>query len=257
MGYQHIKTARSNGIFRIVICRESKRNALNRETLTELHEVIKAGLNDPQVKGMILTGAGERAFVAGADIDELAGLTSEEGKNLAEDGQSKVFDLIHYADKPIIAAINGFALGGGLELAMACHLRVASHMAKMGLPEVGLGLIPGYGGTQRLTQLVGRGYAMEMILTGNTIHAEKALQIGLVNHVVPADEIMEKSEEILQDIFRRSSKAVAAAIRAINAGLDQGRAGFQAEMEEFALRFGTSDLEEGIAAFREKRPPSF
>lgn len=257
MNYQHLLTAIAGNILSVTINREQKLNALNKAILMELHEVITDALKDTRIKGIILTGAGEKAFVAGADIQEFSAFDPEEGRALAREGQTKVFDVIHHAEKPIIAAINGFALGGGLELALACHVRVASHTARMGLPEVSLGLIPGYGGTQRLTQLVGRGNALEIILTGNMINAEKALQIGLVNHVVPSDEVITKAEDILANILLRSPNAVAAAIRAVNASLIEGQHGFSTEMEEFANCFGTADFKEGVSAFLEKRTPDF
>ncbi|MFC6103241.1 enoyl-CoA hydratase/isomerase family protein [Olivibacter domesticus] len=257
MAYQFLLTIIENGILRITINREKKLNALNKETLIELNDAINRGLQDAVVKGIVLTGAGEKAFVAGADISEFSAFNEEEALHLAKDGQTKVFDLIHQAEKPIVAAINGFALGGGLELAMACHIRVASHTARMGLPEVSLGLIPGYGGTQRLTQLVGRGNALEIILTGNMINAEKALQIGLVNHVVPNDEVVAKAEDILVDIATRSPQAVAAAIRAVNASLVDGKDGFEVEIVEFSKCFGTADFKEGVTAFLERRSPDF
>lgn len=257
MAYQYLLTSLESGILRITINREKKLNALSKDTLIELNDAIIDGLENPTIKGIVLTGAGEKAFVAGADISEFSNFNQDEAQKLAREGQSKVFDVIHNAEKPIIAAINGFALGGGLELAMACHIRVASHTARVGLPEVSLGLIPGYGGTQRLTQLVGRGNALEIILTGNMINAEKALQIGLVNYVVPADEVITKAEEILSDIAERSPRAVAAAIRAVNASLIDGINGFDAEIEEFSKCFDTSDFKEGVAAFLERRSPNF
>lgn len=257
MAYQFLLTTIENGILRVTINREKKLNALNSETLMELNNAITKGLDDSVVKGIIITGAGEKAFVAGADISEFSDFNEEQALTLAREGQTNVFDLIHRAEKPIVAAINGFALGGGLELAMACHIRIASHTARMGLPEVSLGLIPGYGGTQRLTQLVGRGNALEIILTGNMINAEKALQIGLVNHVVPNDEVVAKAEEILSDIATRSPMAVAAAIRAVNASLVDGENGFTTEIEEFSKCFGSLDFKEGVTAFLERRSPNF
>lgn len=257
MAYQYLLISLESGILRITINREKKLNALSKDTLIELNDAIVDGLENPTIKGIVLTGAGEKAFVAGADISEFSSFNEDEAQKLAREGQSKVFDVIHNAEKPIIAAINGFALGGGLELAMACHIRVASHTARVGLPEVSLGLIPGYGGTQRLTQLVGRGNALEIILTGNMINAEKALQIGLVNHVVPADEVITKAEEILSEIAERSPRAVAAAIRAVNASLIDGVNGFDAEIGEFSKCFDTSDFKEGVAAFLERRSPNF
>ncbi|WP_345234491.1 enoyl-CoA hydratase/isomerase family protein [Olivibacter ginsenosidimutans] len=257
MVYQYIKEIIKNDVLYLTINREGKLNALNIDTLHELHHALTAGLTSSEVKGVIITGAGEKAFVAGADIGEFAQFDEQKGLKLAQEGQKKVFDLLYGAEKPVIAAINGFALGGGLELAMACHMRVASHMARMGLPEVSLGLIPGYGGTQRLTQLVGRGNAMEMILTGDMINAEKALQIGLINHVVPADEVISKAEELLARIALRSPRAVAAAIRAINASFAADVGGYAVEINEFSKCFGTSDFKEGVSAFLERRPPNF
>ncbi|MEJ7778724.1 MAG: enoyl-CoA hydratase-related protein [Daejeonella sp.] len=244
-------------ILYITINRESKLNALNRETLSELHTAITDSFEDPAVGGIIITGAGEKAFVAGADISEFAAYSAEEGRELARQGQSKVFDLLQNSGKPVIAAINGFALGGGLELALACHIRVASATAKMGLPEVSLGLIPGYGGTQRLAQLVGKGRALEMILTADMVSAEEAHRTGLVNHVVQPDRLIAKAEEILGRIMIRSPFAVASAINAVNAGLEDGKNGYETEIDEFSACFGSEDFKEGISAFLEKRKAEF
>lgn len=257
MKYQNLLLDIKNRILYITINRESKMNALNKATLAELHFAITDSFSNSAVGGIILTGAGPKAFVAGADISEFSSFDTGEGRNLSREGQFKVFDVIHNSDKPIIAAINGFALGGGLELALACHIRVASENARLGLPEVSLGLIPGYGGTQRLTQLVGRGRALEMILTAEMISAEQALNWGLVNHVVNQEDLVSKAEEILNKILRQSPLAVGAAIRAVNAGLTDGINGFDAEITEFSNCFGTADFHEGVAAFREKRKPLF
>ncbi|NEU09095.1 enoyl-CoA hydratase [Flavihumibacter sp. R14] len=257
MKYENLLLEIKNRILYITINRESKLNALNKATLGELHFAITDSFNDRSVGGIILTGAGPKAFVAGADISEFATFNPDEGRNLAREGQTKVFDVIHNSNKPVIAAINGFALGGGLELAMACHIRVVSDNARLGLPEVTLGLIPGYGGTQRLTQLVGRARALELILTADMITAAEALQSGLVNHVVSPEELIIKSEEIMNKILSRSPVAVAAAIRAVNAGLTDGENGFEAEINEFSNCFGTADFHEGVTAFREKRKPVF
>lgn len=246
-----------NRILYITINRESKLNALNKATLGELHFAFTDSFSNPAVGGIILTGAGPKAFVAGADISEFASFNADEGRNLAREGQNKVFDVIHNSDKPVIAAINGFALGGGLELAMACHIRVAADSAKLGLPEVTLGLIPGYGGTQRLTQLVGRAKALEMILTADMVTAPEALNLGLVNHVVSPEDLILKAEEIMHKILSRSPLALAAAIRAVNAGLTDGENGFEAEINEFSNCFGTNDFHEGVLAFKEKRKPVF
>mgnify|MGYP001580330446 FL=1 len=244
-------------ILYITINRENKLNALNKATLAELHTALADTFHDPKVGGIIITGAGQKAFVAGADISEFAAFDVDEGRELAREGQSKVFDVIQNSEKPVIAAINGFALGGGLELALACHIRVASLNAKMGLPEVSLGLIPGYGGTQRLSELVGKGRALEMILTADMISADEAYRIGLVNHVAAAVDLLSKSAEILQKIMSRSPFAVACAIRAVNAGLTDGLNGYEAEIAEFSNCFGSEDFKEGVAAFTEKRKAVF
>lgn len=244
-------------ILYITINRESKLNALNKATLDELHHAITEAAEDAGVGGIIITGSGQKAFVAGADISEFASFSVDEGRALAADGHARVFDLIQNSGKPVLAAINGFALGGGLELALACHLRVASENAKLGLPEVTLGLIPGYGGTQRLAQLVGRGKALELILTADMITAADAFNFGLVNYITPQDQLMEKAEELMRKILSRSPRAVSSAIRAVNAGYSAGVNGFEAEISEFGTCFGTSDFKEGVAAFLEKRKPVF
>lgn len=257
MNYENVLTEVKNRILYLTINRESKLNALNRATLEEIHFAIAGAQTDNNVGGIIITGAGQKAFVAGADISEFASFNKEEGQKLAKDGHSKVFDLIQNSSKPVIAAVNGFALGGGLELALACHIRVAAENAKLGLPEVTLGLIPGYGGTQRLTQLVGRGKALEMILTADMISANDAFAFGLVNYVVSQDQLLNKAEEILSKILSRSPLAVASAIRAVNAGLTNGVNGFEEEIKEFGNCFGTEDFKEGVSAFLEKRKPAF
>ena len=257
MKYNNLLLEIKKRILYITINRETKLNALNKATLAELHFAITDSFNDSSVGGIILTGAGPKAFVAGADISEFASFNADEGRNLAREGHNKVFDVIHNSGKPIIAAVNGFALGGGLELAMACHIRIASDNARLGLPEVSLGLIPGYGGTQRLTQLVGRAKALEMILTADMINAGDALQYGLVNYVVNPENLISKAEEILNKILSQSPTAVAAAIRAVNAGLTDGENGFEAEIQEFSNCFGTPDFHEGVNAFQEKRKPIF
>jgi len=205
MSFQNLLIEHKDRIQYIIINRESKLNALNNAAIAELHTAFYEAFHNPGVGGIIVTGAGQKAFVAGADISEFAGANAAAGGEIARQGQTKVFDQIENGSKPVIAAINGFALGGGLELAMACHIRVAAETAKMGLPEVTLGLIPGYGGTQRLTQLAGKGKAMEMIMTADMITAAEALQCGLVNHVVSQDELLPKAEEILNKILLRAS----------------------------------------------------
>ncbi len=246
-----------NQILTVTINRENKLNALNRETLSELHTALSDAFENSEVRGIIITGTGLKAFIAGADISEFAAYSVEEGKQLAKDGQANVFDFIQNGSKPVIAAINGFALGGGLELALACHIRIASSNAKMGLPEVSLGLIPGYGGTQRLAQLVGKGRALEMIMTADMITADEAYRMGLVNHVVETEELLPKAEEILNKIISRSPFAVSSAIRAVNAGLTDGKNGYAIEIEEFSNCFGSEDFKEGVDAFLNKRKANF
>src|SRR5690554_4932315 len=253
--YHNLIISFDQGTCIITIAREKKLNALNKETLNELHLALVSAFKDDAVKGILLTGQGQKAFVAGAGIAEIADVKVEGGGDLAREGHNKVFNLIHESSKPIIAAINGFALGGGLELALACHIRIAAEGAKLGLPEVSLGLIPGYGGTQRLTQLVGRGRAMEMILSGDMIAADKALAMGMVNEVVSADELLTRAQTMLSRIYTRSPKAVAAAIRAVNASVEPE--GYEIEIDEFSGLFGTDEFIEGVSAFLEKRKPNF
>lgn len=257
MEYTNLLLKKSSRILFITINRESKLNALNKITLAEIHDAITSTFHDDEVGGIIITGAGQKAFVAGADISEFADFNADEGRTLAREGQSKVFDIIENSEKPIIAAINGFALGGGLELAMACHIRVASSTAKMGLPEVSLGLIPGYGGTQRLSHLVGKGKAMEMILTGDMVNSVEAFRIGLVNYFVEPDQLLNKAEEIMNKILTRSPFAVGSAIRAINAAFKDGQNGYETEITEFSNCFDSDDFREGVAAFLQKRRAEF
>ncbi|TDN87338.1 enoyl-CoA hydratase [Salegentibacter sp. 24] len=257
MEFESILTENNHGIFRIIINRPKKLNALNRNTIEELHRAFTEAKESNEVKVIILTGMGEKAFVAGADISEFADFSLEEGRKLAAEGQKKLFDFVANFPKPVIAAINGFALGGGLELAMAAHFRVASDNAKMGLPETSLGLIPGYGGTQRLPQLVGKGRAMEMIMTAGMIDANQALQYNLVNHVCEPEELIEFTEKIAGKIMKNSLVAISAAIRAINANFEDGINGFQVEINEFGSSFGTEDFKEGTSAFLSKRKANF
>lgn len=255
MTYQNLLIDYKERVQYITINRENKLNALNKATLTELHSAVTAAFADDHIGGIIITGAGPKAFVAGADIAEFVDLDVNGGGELSRQAHTKVFDLIENGSKPVIAAINGFALGGGLELAMACHIRIAANHAKMGQPEVTLGLIPGYGGTQRLTNLVGKGKAMELIMTADMITAAEALQLGLVNHVVDPENLLTKAEEILQKILSHAPLAIAAAITAINASGNTN--GFETEIEEFAKCFGTIDFKEGVAAFMQKRKAEF
>jgi len=257
MSYQNIVENIENNILTITIDRPKKLNALNRETISELHQAFKAAKNDDEVKVIIITGGGEKAFVAGADISEFADYSPKEGKNLAADGQEKLFTYIANMPKPVIAAVNGFALGGGLELAMAAHFRIASDNAKMGLPEVSLGVIPGYGGTQRLPQLVGKGRAMEMIMTAGMIDANQALQYSLVNHVTTPEDLMDLAKSLASKIMKNSMVAISSAIKAINANYEDGVNGYEIEMKEFGRSFGTDDFKEGTSAFLGKRKADF
>lgn len=257
MKYTNILTEENNGIMTIIINRPNKLNALNKVTIEELHHAFDKANKDKNTKVIILTGSGEKAFVAGADISEFADFDVEEGADLASKGQDLLFNFIENLATPVIAAINGFALGGGLELAMACHFRLASDNAKMGLPEVSLGVIPGYGGTQRLPQLVGKGRAMEMIMTAGMIDANIALNYGLVNHVTNQEELLPLCQKIAFKISRNSLVAISAAIKAINANFKDGVNGFQVEVTEFGNCFGTEDFEEGTTAFLEKRKAEF
>lgn len=255
--YNSILTERKGQIEIITINRPSQMNALNKETIQELNIALNEANNASDIGVVILTGAGDKAFVAGADIKEFAHFNIAQGGELAQKGQEILFNFIENMTKPVIAAVNGFALGGGLELAMASHIRVASSNARMGLPEVGLGVIPGYGGTQRLTQIVGRGKANEMVFTAGMIKADEALNWGLVNYVVELEELLEKAEEIANKILNNSATAIASAIRSINANFQDGINGFDVEIEEFGKCFGTADFKEGTTAFMEKRKPNF
>lgn len=255
--YQNILTEEKGGIQLITINRPKQLNALNKDTIAELHEALKAADANRDIRVIILTGSGDKSFVAGADIKEFADFSIAQGGELAQRGQETLFSFIENLSTPVIAAVNGFALGGGLELAMASHIRIASDNARMGLPEVSLGVIPGYGGTQRLAQLVGRGKANEMVFTAGMIKAADALQWGLVNYVVEQGELLVKAEEIAGKIMNNSSSAIASAIRSINANYEAGIDGYEVEIEEFGKCFGTDDFKEGTTAFLEKRKPNF
>ncbi len=257
MKYNNILSETGHGVTTITINRPSKLNALNRETIQELRNAFEEAESDSETRVVIITGSGEKAFVAGADISEFADFSVAEGGKLAAQGQKLLFDFVANLSTPVIAAINGFALGGGLELAMAAHFRIASENAKMGLPEVSLGVIPGYGGTQRLPQLVGKGRAMEMIMTAAMIDATQALQYGLVNHVTPLEELMEFAEKMAGKIMKNSPVAIASAIKAINANFESGTNGFEVEITEFGNCFGTADFKEGTQAFLQKRKADF
>lgn len=241
----------------LTINREKQLNALNKATILELSQALDAAAENSEVKAIVITGAGEKAFVAGADIKEFAHFSVEEGASLSAQGQDLLFNKVEQMNKPVIAAVRGYALGGGLELAMSAHVRVASTDAKLGLPEVGLGVIPGYGGTQRLAQLVGKGKAMEMIVTADMIDAQDAYQWGLVNHVVEAEQVLEKAMAIAKRTQRNSPIAINAAMKAVLANYTDGVNGYEAEIAAFGECFGTEDFKEGTSAFMEKRKAQF
>ncbi|MFM1876884.1 MAG: hypothetical protein RL266_2621 [Bacteroidota bacterium] len=256
MAYENILTSLNNGIFTITINQPGKLNALSQGVLRDLRAAVQEVYDNSSITGAIITGAGDKAFVAGADISEFQGLNVEQGKKLAANGQ-EIFNAIENAPKPIVAAVNGFALGGGCELAMACHMRVANENARFGQPEVNLGLIPGYGGTQRLIQLIGKGKAMELLMTADMIKAEEALKLGLVNHVVPADQLLTRSSEILLKIATKAPVAIAKVIECGNAFFKDGVNGLTFEIEKFGDCCATEDFVEGASAFIEKRKPEF
>ena len=257
MNFENLLIEKDNGITVITINRPTKLNALNKATIDELHQAFDAENKDHSTKVIIITGSGEKAFVAGADISEFAHFSVEDGRKLAAKGQELLFDFVENLSTPVIAAVNGFALGGGLELAMSAHFRLASDNAKMGLPEVTLGVIPGYGGTQRLPQLVGKGRAMEMIMTATMIDAETAKNYGLVNHVVPQVELLTFAKSIASKITKNSSVAISNAIEAVNANFKDGINGYEVEIRNFGKSFGTEDFKEGTTAFLEKRKAEF
>ena len=257
MDYENILISKNDKVLTITINRPNQLNALNMATILELHDAIAEANSAKVIRAIIITGEGSRAFVAGADIKEFVHFDQEQGAVLAKNGHDLLFDYIQNSFTPIIAAINGFALGGGLELALASHFRVASDSAKMGFPEVSLGLIPGYGGTQRLPQLIGKGKAMEMILTGNMLSASEAKEWGLVNHVVPQEELLPLAQKLANKISSNSNAAIATAIETINAGFDKSKDGYEEEITNFGNCFETSDFKEGTTAFLEKRKPNF
>jgi enoyl-CoA hydratase len=254
--YQTLVGQLEEGILIVTINRPDKMNALNKTVLEELEHAFAQIKIDPAVRGIIITGSGEKAFVAGADISEFKGIDKSIAMEMAARGQ-RIFEQIEKSTKPVIAAVNGFALGGGCELAMACHIRIATEQAKFGQPEVNLGLIPGYGGTQRLTQLVGRGKALELMLSGNMLDATGALQWGLANQVVPADKLLEESKKLLQTILSKGPQAVARVIEAVEACFDKTKNGYTEEVRLFGDCFGSAEMQEGVTAFLEKRKPKF
>ncbi|MFY8021604.1 MAG: enoyl-CoA hydratase/isomerase family protein [Bacteroidia bacterium] len=253
---QNIITEIRDQIFYITINREDKLNALNIQTLSDIKNAVLSIYDNSDVRGVILTGKGNKAFAAGADIAEFANFNIEEGTKMSEEGHA-VLRAIDHCPKPVVAAINGFALGGGNELAMACHIRVAVERAKFGQPEVNLGITPGYAGTQRLAQLIGKGRALEFLMTGDMMDAPTALNYGLINHVVPADQLMAKSEEILNKIKTKAPMAIASVIRCVNAYYEKRADGNNVEINEFGNFFGSEDFIEGTKAFLEKRPAKF
>lgn len=254
--YSAILTSLEKNTFIITINRPDKLNALNKTVLDELDDVMNRVYADNEIKGVIITGAGEKAFVAGADIAEFISLKDDQGASLAKRGQD-IFFKIEKCPKPVIAAVNGFALGGGCELAMACHFRLASTNAKFGQPEVNLGIIPGYGGTQRLTRLVGKGKAMELIMTGTLVGADEALKIGLINYLESSERLIPKTKEILDLILTKSPVAISKAIAAVNAYYHSDINGFDEEVKLFGEAFASNDKKEGTSAFVEKRKPEF
>lgn len=256
MALENLIFSLEEGILTITVNRPDKMNALNKDTVQEIGDVIKSAQKNPEVKGIIITGAGQKAFVAGADISEFANFNVIQGKAMAANGHM-IFGNIERSIKPVIAAVNGFALGGGCELAMACHLRLASENAKFGQPEVNLGLIPGYAGTQRLTQLIGKSKALEMLMTGDMINAQEAHRLGLVNYVTTQEDLIPRSKEIMKKIISKSPVAISEVIKCVNAYYTEGVDGFKTEIEEFGKCFGTDDFKEGTSAFLGKRKPNF
>lgn len=260
--YSTILTSLENGIFTITINRPDKLNALNKDVFTDLDKAIDEVTANAGIKSAIITGAGPKAFVAGADITEFGGLNKEQAIALAKRGQD-VFFKIENSKKPIVAAVNGFALGGGCELAMACHFRLCSENAKFGQPEVNLGLIPGYGGTQRLTQLVGKGKSMELQMTAHLVDANEALQLGLVNHVTTAESLLQRTKDILAIVQTKAPIAIGKIIECVNVAVlsdsayTNGKTGYDKEIESFGDCFITEDMKEGTAAFLEKRKANF
>ena len=254
---ENVQLTVNEGIATLVINRPKQLNALNKQTLAEISEAFESMRNDDGVKVVIMTGSGEKAFVAGADIKEFANFSGVQGSELAKTGHMTVFNSIEEFSKPVIAAINGFALGGGLELAMAAHVRLASDNARMGLPETSLGVIPGYGGTQRLPQLIGKGRALEMIFSAKMIDAATALNYGLVNAVVPQEALQATAEKMALGFMKNSIVAMGYAVEAVNAGMLEGAIGYDVEVQAFGDCFETADFKEGTKAFLEKRKPEF
>lgn len=254
--YQNLLTELTDGILTVTINRPDKMNALNIALLGELKQIMDEVYNNDEIRGVILTGSGNKAFAAGADIAEFASFTPEQAKEMSANGHA-IFNSIESCSKPVIAAVNGFALGGGCELAMACHIRVAASNAKFGQPEVNLGLIPGYGGTQRLLRHIGMGRAVELLLTADMVNAEDALKWGLVNYVTTQEELLPKCNSILEKIKTKSPLVVDQIIACANSYLNKTEDGFELEIDEFGRCFGTADFKEGTTAFLEKRKAIF
>lgn len=256
MPYNNLLTELYEGVLVITINREDKLNALNRELLKELKEVVQQVYNDKEIKGAVLTGKGDKAFAAGADISEFTALDKVGARKMATAGH-ELFDMIETCPKPIIAAVNGFALGGGCELAMACHIRIAGETARFGQPEVNLGIIPGYGGTQRLTQLIGKGRAFELLMTAKMINAAEAYRIGLVNQLGHNDQLVDMASDMVKTIAGKAPLAIAHVIECVNAVWDEQEDGFEMEIEKFTDCTTTTDFKEGASAFLEKRKANF
>lgn len=254
--YQTLLASLENGIYTVTINRPDKLNALNKDVFTDLDRMMTEVEANPEIKSVIITGAGPKAFVAGADISEFTSLDKTAAMALAKRGQD-IFARIENSSKPIVAAVNGFALGGGCELAMSCHFRVAADTAKFGQPEVNLGLLPGYGGTQRLVQLIGKGKAMELLMSAGMIDAAEAYRLGLVNYVTSPESLLEKTTALLQTINTKAPLAVTGCIKAANAVFDESKDGYALEIEEFGNAFNTEDMKEGVTAFLEKRKAQF
>ena len=257
MNFENILVETKERVALITINRPKKLNALNKATIGELHEALSQLKDDDNIKALVITGSGDKSFVAGADISEFASFDQSQGKELSKAGHDALFNYVENFPKPVIAAVNGFALGGGLELALSCHMRIASDNAKLGLPEVTLGLIPGYGGTQRLAQLAGKGKAMEMIFTGAMISAEEGEKWHIINQVVAQEELLDLALKTASKISRLSSTALSAAITSVNALYKDGVDGLEVEIEEFGKLFQSEDFNEGTTAFLEKRKPNF
>ncbi len=254
--FDTLLTDLNGGVLLVTLNREDKLNALNKTVISELNEVMDEVYQNPEIKGVIITGSGPKAFAAGADIAEFKGLDAAEGKALARRGHD-TFNKIELSPKPVIAAVNGFALGGGCELAMACHIRIAAENAKFGQPEVNLGLIPGYGGTQRMVQLIGKGKALELLMTADVIDAPTAHTLGLVNHVVPAAELISHATAMINKIASKAPVAITQVIRSVYAHFKDGMDGFEAEISLFGQCVSTEDFVEGTTAFMEKRKANF